>query len=124
MNPPRARRLAFELLEPKASPSALLLALAPLDESDQRVIESDRAIYATTTNAANDANAALLKFIERNTRSHEGAGAEMSLPTRERAAATDKMMQATDTDLRTTLITELPGVSSFDGDNDYRVIQF
>ncbi|HJN11954.1 MAG TPA: hypothetical protein QF564_24930 [Pirellulaceae bacterium] len=124
MNPPRLRRLAFELLEPKSSPSALLLALAPLDELDQRVIESDRAMYATSTNVPNDGSAALLKFIERNTRGDEKAGSTMSLPTREQVAATDKMMQTTDTDLRTTLITELAEASSVDCDNVFSVIQF
>jgi hypothetical protein len=124
MNPPRLRHLAFELLEPKSSPSAFLLALAPLDEPDQRVIESDRTMYASTTHAAHEVNVALLKFIERNTRSDEAVGSAMPLPTREEAAATDKMMQATDMDLRTTLITELLDVDSAGGSNDDRVISY
>ncbi len=124
MNPPRLRHLAFELLEPKSSPSALLLALAPLDEPDQRLIETDRLMYASTTQAAHDANVALLKFIERNTRVHEVVGSAMSSPTREEAAATDKMMQVTDTDLRTTLITELLDANSSDGVLDHGVISF
>jgi len=124
MKPPRLRRLAFELLEPKSSPSALLLALAPLGEPDQRDIECDRTMYASSTRAVQEANVALLKFIEQNTRSHGAAGAAMSMPTREEATAADKMMAATDTDLRTTLTTELLDASSVDSDNVDYVIQF
>ena len=128
MNSPR-RRLTFELLEPKASPSAILLALAPLDEPEQRMIESERAMYATTaastaSTTSNDANVALLWFIERNTRGIEAAGSAMRLPTSEQAMAADKMMQATDTDLRSMLITEMLSASAADGDYVCSVIQF
>ncbi len=123
MKSPRLRRLAFELLEPKSSPSALLLALAPLDEPDHRAIESARTMYSST-HAVHEANAGLLKFIERNTQSHKGAPVTMALPTQEETSATDKMMQATDTDLRTTLITELLDASSVDSHNENDAIQF
>jgi hypothetical protein len=123
MKSPRLRRLAFELLEPKSSPSALLLALAPLEEPDQRAIESDRTMYAST-HAVHEANAALLKFIEWNTQEGPKPAATIALPTREETSATDKMIQATDTDLRTTLITELLDARSAGSHNENDAIQF
>lgn len=123
MKPMRPRRLAFELLEPKASPSALLLALAPLDEAAQRLIESTSSLAAAPT-ATPDTNAALLRFIAENTRSDPWRATMTPLPTPEQAAAADTMMQATDTDLRAMLIAEMLDASSADGNYVFSVIQF
>jgi len=123
MNPPRPRRLAFELLEPKTSPTSLLLALAPLGEPDPRFVASEVAMYAPATTAAGG-NAELLQFIERHTHIDPAGRAEMPLPTREQAAAADKMMQATDTELRSMLRESSREASSADFASVYSVIQF
>ncbi len=127
MNPPRVRRLTFELLETKASPSALLLALAPLDEADQEQIESARALYAApliNKVEINPTNAALMKFIEENTRSSADVRSARPMPTAAEAAAADTMMMATDTDLRSMLITEMLNASSASGENVFSVILY
>lgn len=124
MNPLRPRRLAFELLEPKASPSSLLLVMAPLDEPAQRLIESEHALYAAPTAAIQDSNAALLRFIAENTRGNSSHGSGIPLPTPEQAATADKMMQCTDSDLRSVLIAEMLEAASTDCHYVGSVIQF
>ena len=114
MKPARVRRLTFEILESKASPSAVLLALAPLEELDQGVIEIERALYTAHTSTAPAAsisatgivNTALLQFIEHNTRRTTEDLASPGVPAAARAALADTMMQATDADLRAMLISE------------------
>ncbi len=124
----RKRRLAFELLETKASPSALLLALAPLDESDQRWLEAERAMFAApTTDAArptHDANTGLLEFIDQNTRRPSDSPPPWPAPTAAQATAADNMMTVTDSDLRSLLISELLSGTAVEQENVFSVIQY
>ena len=127
MSSTRTRRLAFELLEPKASPSALLLALAPLDETTQRAIEFERSAYAATVSVGvtHSANVALLEYIDQHTQERPELGhLKVAIPTPAQAAEADKMMQATDTDLRCLLIVEMLAANSAVSENVCSVIQY
>jgi len=125
MKSPRVRQLAFELLEPKASPSAVLLAVAPLDEPQQAIFEAQHAMYATSAvETGSDANVALLEFIERNTQGDVTEPLRLPLPTPQQAAVADHMMAATDADLRSMLIAEMLQANPAASDHVVSVIQY
>ena len=126
MKSARARRLTFELLEPKVAPSAMLLAVAPLDEADQRLIEQD-VMYAPVhagESTNHQAHVALLEYIQRNTVGDAEAKSSLAWPSQAEAEAADKMMTATDAELRTMLVTELLQAQPTDGGHVISVIQY
>jgi len=114
MSKPRTRRLTFEPLEAKCSPTTLLLFCAPLDEPDQAVFESQFQCrsqeHAASDTQARRASAAviptarLLQFIAEQTQPAARDPSDVPRPSARQAAAADLMMRATDTELRSLIV--------------------
>jgi hypothetical protein len=121
----RLRSLTFERLETKATPSSLLLALAPLDESIHVSIEQIREC-ATAGWPGMDTSGNwqfefltgdVLRFVERNTRHQDRDSASIACPTAEQCERIDETMKLGDGDVRALIIADNISLTSITQDH-------
>ena len=110
-SPTRRRVLAFEQLEPKASPSSILLLLATGGEMDDEA--SIPAWEAAEQSSgpwrfAHDTQT-LLRFIDAHTDVDCSEHQQPQLPTEDECAAADDMMKVDDMDLRAMIVVDVFG---------------
>lgn len=113
-NRAQKRMLTFEQLETKATPAALLIALAPLNDSIHEHVESAVQNQVETITAVDTSGnwqfchsvITLLRFVEENTLPEGHEAAVCSPPTWDQCRTADEMMQLKDADLRTLVIAE------------------
>lgn len=110
----RKRTLRFERLEAKASPAALLVALAPLPEAIQERLEpvlqmehgSSACHQASEKWQFSHSVIALLKFVDQNTLPSENESTVCSPPTWDQCRIADEMMQLKDHALQTVVMAQ------------------
>ena len=119
----RKRTLAFERLESKHVPAALLVALAPLDDDSHQRLEpilhasADSSARAPQTVPADPDRqsghwqfvhsvGALLEFVDQHTNSAASEPELCAAPTWDQCRAADEMLQLRDEALRTIVMTE------------------
>ncbi len=107
-NRSRKRTLSFERLETKATPAALLVALAPLDEATHERVETiaqdTSASLVVVDISANwqfcHSVVTLLQFVDEHTDPEARESAVCSSPTWDQCHSADEMMKLQDRDLR------------------------
>jgi hypothetical protein len=113
-NRSRKRTLAFERLETKATPAALLVALAPLDDAthervEQAVPDATGAIHAVDTSSNWQfchSVVTLLQFVDECTLPGAPDLAVCSPPTWDQCQTADEMMKLHDHELRTLVMAD------------------
>lgn len=119
-NRSRKRILAFERLESKATPSSLLLVLAPMHDGAHGALE--QALHDPTSSAGSfpavDASAnwqfsvstvELLHFVETNSYHTRVDTIEVPMPSVEHCRCADEMMRLGDPDVRSMVIADSLG---------------
>jgi hypothetical protein len=113
----RKRVLAFERLETKATPSSLLLSLAPLDEPFHVNVEQLRdaadAPSASWVDVDTSANwqfqfttSDVLQFVNDNTVQRRSDTSGVATPTRDQCRHVDEMMKLNDGDARALIMAD------------------
>jgi hypothetical protein len=116
-NKTRKRPLGFERLEVKATPSTLLLALAPLDETFHVAVEQTRDLagsaepqWLEVDTSANwrihFSTHELLHFVDQNTIRRGRDTCAVDAPTAEQCQQVDEMMKLGDHDTRALVISD------------------
>ena len=111
-NRSQKRTLSFERLETKATPAALLFAIAPLDEivheRVERVVQdsSQSAIDASANWQFSHSVCTLLQFVENHTSPESRESAVCTAPTWDQCHSADEMMKLHDRDLRALVMAE------------------
>jgi hypothetical protein len=110
------RILTFERLDAKATPSSLLLALAPLDEPFHQAVEREREnaagdlaeLAVATTGSWHFAvsTSDLLRFVENNSSRRVADTRQVVLPTPDECRRADEMMKLGDHDTRAVIIAD------------------
>ena len=106
------RVLAFEQLETKRSPAALLLAVAPLDDDTHAASEYEvqqRNVDSSGYWRQHHSSEQILHFIEQQ--SGQGSFRPWATPDTSECTSADQMMKLQDDALRTILIAESLGQS-------------
>ncbi len=107
-NRSQKRTLAFERLETKATPAALLIAIAPLDEATHERVEcvvqynSESLIEVDTSTNWQFSHSVytLLQFVDEHTLQRSRDSAVCAPPTWDQCHSADEMMKLQDRDLR------------------------
>jgi len=111
-NRSQKRTLSFERLETKATPAALLFAIAPLDDVTHERVE--RAVQDSSRSAI-DASAnwqfshsvcTMLQFVNEHTLSESRESEVCAAPTWDQCHSADEMMKLHDRDLRALVMAE------------------
>jgi hypothetical protein len=123
-NRSKHRVLAFEPLETKATPSSLLLALAPLDESCHVTVDQLReqapsadSNWMTADTTANwqftFTTRDLLKFVDDNTIPRDKDTGSIERPSAEQCQRVDEMMKLADDDARAMIVPDTTAATDF-----------
>lgn len=98
----RPRRLAFEQLEDKLSPSSFLIVMASIPESDQAELEQWLVERADASDPApcGAEGQRLLQFVEEHTRDAGDLVRSMATPSEEQCRAADDWLRLESSELR------------------------
>jgi hypothetical protein len=117
-NRSQKRTLTFERLETKATPAALLIAVAPLEDAvhdrlepiilgDSRTQTDQQSANVSSTNwQFSHSVGTLLQFVDQNTPPTAGGTSMCAPPTWDQCRSADEMMKLQDRELRALVMAE------------------